>query len=248
MAKVLGVIPARFEDQRFPGKLLANIGGKPMIQWVYEAAGECSELDKIVIGTDDERIREAVESFGGEVLMTLEEHKTGTDRLAEVAEFFGDYEIVVNIQGDHPGVDPALISGVARLKKNNPEWAVTTAARPLGEGEDPLPPNIVKVAVSRRNRALYFTRSLIPFPRNNTSDHPIYVHIGIYAYQRDFLLRFNTMPRSGLEETESLEQLRVLENDYNIGVHLVQESLPGVSTQEDLGRLQSRMRAVGKLT
>ncbi len=234
--KVLGAIPARYASERFPGKPLADIGGKPMVQWVYEAAKQCQDLDRVVVATDDERIREAVEAFGGEVLMTSTEHRSGTDRLAEVADYYSDYQVIVNIQGDEPGIEPELIGGVARLKVKHPEWEVTTAARPFESGEDPLIPNRVKVVLSRKGRALYFSRSLIPFPRGKT-EQPVYLHLGIYAYQRDFLLRFHTLPESLLEQTEMLEQLRVLENDFTIGVHICEGSLPPVDTPEDLQRI-----------
>jgi len=244
--KVLGVIPARYESERFPGKVLAKIGNKTMIRRVYERAHECKIIDKLVVGVDDERIREEVASFGGEALMTSTEHSTGTDRIVEVAEFYTDYDIIVNIQGDEPGIDPALIHGVVELKKHNPEYAVTTGARPFHPNEDPLDPNRVKVALSHKNRALYFSRSLIPFPRNKI-EHPIHLHLGIYAYDREFLLHFNTLPYSSLEKTESLEQLRALENDYAIGVHLVQDALPGVDTPEDLKRIVSLFKSHGLL-
>jgi len=246
MAKVLGVIPARYGSTRFPGKVLARIGDKPMVQWVYEAGKKCAEIDKLVIGTDDERVRDACSNFGAEVLMTSEEHKTGTDRLTEVAEYYKDYDVIINIQGDEPGIEPALISGVIKLKIDHPEWEVTTAARPFEPAEDPLMPNRVKVVITRKNRALYFSRSLIPFPRNKTG-HPVYLHLGIYAYQRDFLMRFKTLPQSGLEDTESLEQLRVLENDLNMGVHLIEGSLPGVDTPEDLQKIIDIFKRKGYL-
>lgn len=239
--KVLGAIPARYASERYPGKPLALIGTKPMVQWVYEAAKKCADLDRVVVATDDERIREAVEKFGGEVLMTSEEHRSGTDRLAEVAEYYPDYEVVVNIQGDEPGIEPELIGGVARLKVQHPEWAVTTAARPFEDGEDPLAPNRVKVVISRNSRALYFSRSLLPFPRHKT-DQPVYLHLGIYAYQRDFLLRFHTLPDSMLEQAESLEQLRVLENDFTIGVYICEGSLPPVDTPEDLQLIRNTFK------
>lgn len=244
--KVLGVIPARYESERFPGKALAMIGSKTMIRRVYERASECKGIDKLVVGVDDERIREEVHSFGGEALMTSTDHSTGTDRIVEVAEFYPDYDIVVNIQGDEPGIDPALIHGVVELKKNSPAYAVTTGARPFHPHEDPLDPNRVKVALSHKKRALYFSRSLIPFPRNKI-DHPIYLHLGIYAYDREFLLHFHTLPYSSLEKTESLEQLRVVENDYEIGVHLVEDALPGVDTPDDLKKIIALFKTHGLL-
>lgn len=246
MGKVLGVIPARYGSTRFPGKVLAKIGSYPMIRYVYEAAKQAKVLDHLVIATDDERVREEVEAFGAECLMTSEEHKSGTDRLAEVAEFYRDYDILVNIQGDEPGIEPGLIDGVARLKIENPDWEMTTAARPFMPDEDPLQPNRVKVVISRRGRALYFSRSLIPFPRNKVG-HPVYLHLGIYAYRRDFLLRFHTLPASGLEDAESLEQLRALENDHSIGVFITESSLPGVDTPDDLVKITGIFKSKGML-
>lgn len=247
MAKVLGVIPARYGSTRFPGKVLSMIGPKPMVQWVYEAAIRCKEIEKLVIATDDERVREKAVAFGADVLMTSVEHKTGTDRLTEVAEYYTDYDIIVNIQGDEPGVEPELVDGLVRLKIQHPDWEVATAARPFEEQEDPLIPNRVKVVISRKNRALYFSRSLIPFPRNK-SDLQVLLHLGIYAYQRDFLMRFKTLPVSGLENTESLEQLRVLENDFTMGVHIVEGSLPGVDTPDDLVKISAIFKSRGLFT
>lgn len=246
MASVLGVIPARYGSTRFPGKVLARIGSWPMVRYVYEAARQCKTLDHLVIATDDERVRDAVQAFGAECLMTGEHHKSGTDRLAEVADYYRDFHTIVNIQGDEPGIEPELINGVVQLKLDHPEWEVTTAARPFMDSEDPLQPNRVKVTLTRKQRALYFSRSLIPFPRNKTSQN-VYLHLGIYAYQRDFLLRFQTLPHSLLEDTESLEQLRVLENDYNMGVFLVEGSLPGVDTEEDLASITNIFKQKGML-
>ncbi len=246
MGKVLGVIPARYGSTRFPGKVLANIGSYPMIRYVYEAARQAKVLDHLVIATDDERVRDVVVGFGAECLMTSDKHKSGTDRLAEVAETYRDYDVLVNIQGDEPGIEPELIDGVARLKIENPEWQMTTAARPFQSGEDPLQPNRVKVVMTRAGRALYFSRSLIPFPRNRV-DRPVYLHLGIYAYERDFLLRFHTLPPSALEESESLEQLRALENDHSIGVFVTESSLPGVDTPEDLAAITGIFKSRGLL-
>lgn len=242
MSRVLGVIPARYGSTRFPAKVLARLGSWPMIRYVYEAARHASSLDRVVIATDDERVLHAATAFGAECVMTSPHHKSGTDRLAEVAETLVDYDVLVNIQGDEPGIEPALIDGVARLKIENPAWEMTTAARPFLPDEDPLDPNRVKVVLSRKGRALYFSRSLMPFPRNRTNQ-AVYLHLGIYAYQRDFLMRFSGLPASGLEEAESLEQLRALENDCAIGVFLADASLPGVDTPEDLDRLGSIMKA-----
>jgi 3-deoxy-manno-octulosonate cytidylyltransferase (CMP-KDO synthetase) len=244
--KVLAVIPARYSSTRFPGKVIAKIGSWPMIRYVYEAAKESKYINKILIATEDERVREVVESFGGECLITSEEHKSGTDRVAEVANLFPEFSIVINIQGDEPGIEPELIDGVIKNKLQYPEWEVSTAARPFKDNEDPLQPNRVKVVISKKGRALYFSRSLIPFPRNPIN-HPIYLHLGIYAYEREFLLRFSTLPRSILEDVESLEQLRVIENDFNIGVYITEDSLPGVDTPEDLKAITEIFKRKNKL-
>ncbi len=233
----MGVLPARFASSRFPGKLLQKLGDKPVIQWVWEAASRCEDLDKVLVATDDERIRETVESFGGEAILTSEDHPSGTDRLTEVATIYSDYDILVNIQGDEPGIDHQLISGVVRLKLDHPEWEMTTAARPMEKHEDPLVPERVKVVITKKSKALYFSRSLLPFPRNKTQQ-PVLIHLGIYSYQRDFLMRFRTLPSSNLEKTELLEQLRVIENDYSIGVYVCHSSLHPIDTPEDLDNLR----------
>ena len=242
MSKVLGAIPARYTSRRFPGKPLEKIGKKPMIQWVWEAASQCEDLDHLVVATDDERIREAVEAFGGDVIMTAENHNSGTDRITEAASSYPDCGIIVNIQGDEPGINRELISGVVRLKIENPKWEMATAARPFQEQEDRLLPERVKVVLSKKGKALYFSRSLIPFPRNKIQQ-PVYLHLGVYAYQRSFLMRFNTLPNSQLEQAEALEQLRVLENDFSIGVYLVDSSLPSVDTPEDMAEIRRIFKA-----
>ena len=237
MSKVLGAIPARYASRRFPGKPLEKIGKKTMIQWVWEAASQCERLDHLVVATDDERIRETVAGFGGNVLMTAEDHRSGTDRITEAASSYPDCDIIVNIQGDEPGISRELISGVVRLKMENPDWEMVTAARPFTEKEDSLLPERVKLVLSKKGKALYFSRSLIPFPRNK-SQQPVYLHLGIYAYRRDFLMRFHTLPDSQLEQAEALEQLRVLENDFSIGVYLVDSSLASVDTPEDMAEIR----------
>lgn len=246
MDKVLGVIPARFGSHRFPGKVLAKLGSWPMIRYVYEAAKQATILDHLVVATDDDRVKEAVEAFGGNCIMTSKDHKSGTDRLAEVSDHYKDYNVIVNIQGDEPGIEPSLIDGVTRLKIQNPNWEMTTAVRPFAAGEDPLQPNRVKVVMTRKGKALYFSRSLIPFPRNKTNLQ-VHLHLGIYVYQRDFLLKFHSLPDSGLEDSESLEQLRALENDYSIGVYITGTSLPGVDTPEDLATMIGLFKAKGLL-
>ncbi len=244
--KILAVIPARYSSTRFPGKVIAKIGSLPMIQYVFEATKQSKLIDKIIIATEDERVREVVKTFGGECIITSEEHKSGSDRVAEVANIFQEYEIIINIQGDEPGIEPSLIDGVLKTKMEHSEWEVVTAVRPFKDNEDPLQPNRVKAVLSKKGKVLYFSRSLIPFPRNSIP-HPIYLHLGIYAYERNFLLRFPTLPRSILEDVESLEQLRIIENDFNIGAYITEDSLPGVDTPEDLKNITNILKQLNKL-
>ncbi len=216
-----------------------------MIQWVYEAASACRELDQVVVATDDSRIYDVVESFGGTAMMTSTDHQTGTDRLVEVASRMEEYQIVVNIQGDEPGIESDLISGVIALKKENPHWEVTTAARPFQEKEDVNDPNRVKVVFGNDGRALYFSRSPIPYFRSRPEGLRSYLHLGIYAYDSSYLMGFNKLPGSPLERAEMLEQLRVLENGGTVGVHVVSHSLPGVDTPEDLEKMTNLFQARG---
>lgn len=243
MARVLAVIPARFEDARYPGKVLAKIDGRPLLAHVHETLSSLPSVERVIVGTDDERVLKAAEGFGAEVLMTSEEHRTGTDRLTEVVEYCGpDYDIILNVHGNLPGITARIVQGVLDLKLAHRDWEVTTVARPFRDAEDPLSPHAVKVVLTKRSRALYFSRSLLPFPRAKTNAI-IYRHVGIYAYEREALLRFQTLPGSGLEESESLEQLRVLENDGTVGVHVVEDALPSVSAPEDLATVTRLMQS-----
>lgn len=246
MNRVLGVIPARYGSTRFPGKPLALIGSDPMVVWVCRAVAKANLVERLVVATDDERIRDAVEKAGFQAIMTSPDHATGTDRLVEVADAFPDFEVLINIQGDEPGIEPELINGVVRLKLDHPEWAATTAARPFESPEEALSPDRVKVVISRESKALYFSRSLIPFPRNR-NEMPIYLHLGIYAYNRDFLMNFSNLPPSSLEKTESLEQLRILENDFNMGVYVTKESLFGVDTPDDIKQMTAIFKERGHI-
>ncbi|MDH5655125.1 MAG: 3-deoxy-manno-octulosonate cytidylyltransferase [Spirochaetia bacterium] len=242
MEKILGVIPARYSSERFPGKVIADLCGKPMIQWVYESAKKCEILSKVVIAVDDQKVFDAVKEFGGECIMTSSSHKSGTDRLVEAASHYPDFDIYINIQGDEPGIEPELIEGVGRILIENSQWHAATAARPFHSDEDRTVPDRVKVVLSKKGKALYFSRSLIPYPRKQT-EQDVYLHLGIYAYRKNFLLNFNSLPLSGLEDTESLEQLRILENDYDMGVYVAEDSLPGVDTKKDLENMIERFHS-----
>jgi 3-deoxy-manno-octulosonate cytidylyltransferase (CMP-KDO synthetase) len=232
MRKILGVIPARYASSRFPGKPLAKIGDKTMIEWTYRNASRSSTLSELVVATDDQRIHDVVLGFGGKSVLTSPDHPSGTDRIIEVAEKFPDFPVVVNIQGDEPGIEPELIDGVASIKVSHPEWTMSTAAVPLLDPTHGSDPNRVKVIIDQNGKAIYFSRSLIPSQFKATV--PLYRHLGIYGYDREFLLKYNFLPKSNLEESESLEQLRAIEAGYGIGVFLAKEAGLSVDTPEDL--------------
>ena len=230
--KAICIIPARYSSTRLPGKPLKDICGKPMICRVYERAKLANSVDEVIVATDDERIFNAVESNHGRAMMTRADHKTGTDRLAEVAEKFPDAEVIVNVQGDEPLIEGSLIDElVAQFDDVNLQMA--TVAVELTDDAEIKNPNNVKVVIDKNNNALYFSRSPIPYPRN-IGKSKVYKHIGIYAYRRNFLLNFAQMTPTPLEETESLEQLRALENGYKIRVIKSDCKFIGVDTEEDL--------------
>lgn len=230
--KNICVIPARYSSTRLPGKPLKDICGKPMICRVYERAKKSKLADEIIVATDDERILQAVEKNSGRAMMTSKNHKTGTDRLAEVAEKFPDAEIIVNVQGDEPLIEPSLIDKlIEQFADKNLQMA--TVATEITEVEEMNNPNNVKVVLDKNNNALYFSRSLIPYPRNKNISK-VYKHIGIYAYRKNFLLDYAKMNPTDLEQTESLEQLRALENGYKIRVIISDCKFIGVDTEEDL--------------
>ena len=225
------VIPARYDSTRLPGKPLKDICGKPMICRVYERAQKSKLADEIIVATDDERILQAVEKNSGRAMMTDKNHKTGTDRLAEVAEKFPDAKIIVNVQGDEPLIEPRLIDElIEQFSDENLQMA--TVATEITDDEMNNPNN-VKVVIDKNNNALYFSRSLIPYPRNKNKSK-VYKHIGIYAYRRNFLLEYAKMESTELEQAESLEQLRALENGYKIRVIKSDCKFIGVDTEEDL--------------
>jgi 3-deoxy-manno-octulosonate cytidylyltransferase (CMP-KDO synthetase) len=209
------------------------IAGKPLIQHVWERARACKRLDEVIVATDDERIREAVVGFGGMAVMTSPDHPTGTDRIAEAARAVPQATHIVNIQGDEPLIDPGLIDELAAVMAADASLDMATAANPL-DPQDPavMDPNVVKVVVTQAGRALYFSRSPLPFFRNAVDGLPVLRHKGIYAYTRGFLERFVTWPPSPLEMAESLEQLRALENGASIHVLRTADTSPGVDTIE----------------
>lgn len=230
--KAICIIPARFSSTRLPGKPLKDICGKPMICRVYERAKLAKSVDEVIVATDDERILNAVEKNFGRAMMTRADHKTGTDRLAEVAEKFPDAEVIVNVQGDEPLIEGSLIDELI-AQFDDADLQMATVAVELTEDAEIKNPNNVKVVIDKNNNALYFSRSPIPYPRN-FGKSKVYKHIGIYAYRRNFLLNFAQMTPTPLEGTESLEQLRALENGYKIRVIKSNCKFIGVDTEEDL--------------
>lgn len=230
---IIGVIPARYSSTRLAGKPLAEIAGKSMIRRVYERCLACHDLSQVLVATDDEKIVAEVESFGGRAVMTDPNLPSGTDRVAEAVRAIGaSPEGVVNIQGDEPFIDPIQISEVCKLL-HRPEVQIATLAHPISEIEEIYSPNVVKVAISHSGRALYFSRSPIPFPRKAT-DKKMLRHVGIYGFKTDVLNKLVLLPPSGLEITESLEQLRWLENDYAIYVGLTRHRSFGIDTAQHL--------------
>ncbi len=245
MARVFGIIPARYHSTRFPGKPLATIAGRPMIQHVYGRAQACPDLFALHVATDDRRILECVQSFGGQALMTSAEHTSGTDRIAEAAELLGvqDDDIVVNIQGDQPLFRPGIVPRLAAPLLREPETAMTTLMRPMGPEEDVANPNHVKVVTDREGFALYFSRHSIPFAREAGPPPRCWQHLGIYAYRGAFLREFTRLPPGRLEEIEKLEQLRALENGYRIKVLAISLRWLEVDVPEDVDRVEALLRA-----
>jgi 3-deoxy-manno-octulosonate cytidylyltransferase (CMP-KDO synthetase) len=238
------VIPARYASTRFPGKPLHVIAGKPLVQHVWERCRAVGAAATVVVATDDERIAAAARGFGAEVAMTRSDHPSGTDRLAEVAAVRTEHTHFLNVQGDEPMIDPGLIGSMMAAMEADPELPMITAASALPEDGDVDNPNLVKVVLTAAGDALYFSRSRIPYPRTPPG-LPYYRHLGIYGYSRDFLLRFVGWPPSPLEKTESLEQLRALENGARIRVVLTSEESPGVDTPEQAREVERRLLGVG---
>ena len=231
MSKIVGIIPARWGSTRFPGKPLHGIAGKPLIQHVWERCIEAGCFDQTIIATDDMRIAESGFNFGAEVAITSPDHPSGTDRVAEVAKKLEKASIIFNIQGDEPTIDPELLRRLVRKIKNSRRTAIITAAYPI-EAAEAENENNVKVVLDSKGNALYFSRSLIPFPRGKP-EITYFKHLGIYGYRRKALLDFVKTAPSGLETAEQLEQLRALENGVKIRVVISEAAAIGVDTPED---------------
>ncbi|TCL64791.1 3-deoxy-manno-octulosonate cytidylyltransferase (CMP-KDO synthetase) [Hydrogenispora ethanolica] len=235
--KVLGVIPARYQSTRLPGKPLLDIVGKPMIQWVYESAKTASLLDEVLVATDDQRICDAVRQFGGTVELTAADHPTGTDRLAEVARRH-DADLIINIQGDEPLIRGEVIDSIIQPLVADMTLPMSTAKVRLTEPAQIEEPSVVKVVTDEEGYALYFSRSPIPYPRKAEMAQ-YWKHVGLYGYRREFLLKYVELPQTTIELTESLEQLRVLSYGYRIKVVEVAQDSVGVDTPADLERVRA---------
>ncbi len=238
--QIAAVIPARYASTRFPGKPLIKILGKTMIERVCEQVSRCQTVNRVIVATDDARILQAVEAFGGEAWMTRADHASGTDRLAEVAESLR-VDLVVNVQGDEPLIAPSMIDAAVTPLLEDATLPMGTLKTPVREWREFRDPNVVKVVTDEVGDALYFSRAPIPFPRDEwpeqgepASQPKAYRHIGLYVYRRDFLLQFAALPQSPLEILEKLEQLRALENGYRIRVVETEETSIGVDTPEDV--------------
>ncbi|HYE75973.1 MAG TPA: 3-deoxy-manno-octulosonate cytidylyltransferase [Blastocatellia bacterium] len=253
--RIVAIIPARYASTRLPGKPLLDIAGKPMILHVVERAKEVAAIDRVIVATDDERVWKAVNDAGEEAMMTSADHQTGTDRLAEVASKL-DAEIIVNVQGDEPLIEPTIIESAIAPMLADDSIVMATTCEPIDSLEDVLNPNVVKVVVDNAGFALYFSRQPIPFPRAEVNQYgslaealkanpallKLYAkHTGLYVYRRDFLLKYAGLHTTPLERTELLEQLRALENGYRIKVVKAAHRSIGVDTPEDLARVRQLM-------
>ena len=238
--KSVVIIPARYQSTRFAGKPLAKICGTPMIQWVYENSKKAEKISHVAVATDDHRIAKAVRAFGGKVIMTSDQHRSGTDRVAEAAEKMGlsSKDIVVNVQGDQPLIDPRCLDEVVRPFNDDPDIGMSTLAFKIVRKEEITNPKHVKVTFDRNGFALYFSRSPIPFGRDCPADSQTYKHIGVYAYTRQYLDIFRNLPEGRLEQIEKLEQLRALEYGHKIKVMLTEFDSHEVDLIEDIERIE----------
>lgn len=248
---ILAVIPARFGSTRFPGKSLFLIKDRPMIQWVYERASRSRFIDRVIVATDDDRIRNAVAAFGGEVVMTSRDHQTGTDRIAEVVRTI-QCDLVVNVQGDEPLIEPDMIDEAIAPLAHDRSIVMGTICRRIEDRGEAFDTNVVKVVMDRDGFALYFSRAPIPWDRDRWSStdclrdlqltSPLYKHMGLYVYRRDFLLTYASLPQTSLEQHEKLEQLRVLEHGHKIKVIVTRHESFGVDIPDDLSKILQRLQ------
>jgi 3-deoxy-manno-octulosonate cytidylyltransferase (CMP-KDO synthetase) len=248
---IIAVIPARYGSTRFPGKSLAMIRDKPMIQWVYEGTRRSRLISRVIVATDDDRILRAVRSFGGDAVMTSPSHQTGTDRIAEAVGSLS-CDIVVNVQGDEPLVHPEMIDSAVQPLVDDPSIPIGTVCRRIDRREEAFDPNVVKVVCDRKGFALYFSRAPIPWHRDAWAGTdrlsemqltgPLYKHIGLYVYRKEFLLHYAALPQTPLEAVEKLEQLRALESGHRIRVSVTDHESFGVDIPDDLGKILQRLK------
>ncbi len=244
--KAICVIPARYGSTRFPGKPLAKILEKPMIQWVYERAQKAKSFQTVLVATDDKRIAQVVEQFGGKVCLTPSDVPSGTDRVALAVQDL-EVDVVVNLQGDEPLIDPLLLDELVNVFKQRPDVEMATPVKKIESRADLTNPNLVRVVRDRQNFALYFSRSVVPYlrdagdPKGWLEQFNFYKHVGIYAYRKDFLLKLTALPPGNLEQAEKLEQLRVLENGFKIFTIETHYNSVSIDTPEELEMLNQQL-------
>ena len=241
------IIPARYESTRFPGKVLADRTGKTLIEHVYERAGQAKLVSSVIVATDDQRIIDAVEKFGGKAVLTRSDHPNGTSRIAEIASTI-DTELIVNVQGDEPEIEPEHIDLAISTLNTHEDWPMATIGSPFADDEDPSDPNIVKVVVSIDGFALYFSRALIPFDRDDSNKVKPLKHVGLYVYRKEFLPKYVALPATDLEQTEKLEQLRVLEHGYKIAVAIANVKHHGIDTPQQYEEFVNRYLSAQQTT
>ncbi|MBN2125855.1 MAG: 3-deoxy-manno-octulosonate cytidylyltransferase [Deltaproteobacteria bacterium] len=246
--KIIAFIPARYDSTRFPGKPLALIAGRPLIERVYRRAQSCADITDVFVATDDERILRAVQTFGGKALMTGKEHPSGTDRIAEAAEglHLKGEDMVINIQGDQPLLHPSSVSQLVSSLAEEPNTPMNTLMYRITDERDIPNPNHVKVVTDREGFALYFSRSPIPFYRDSTADPAIFKHLGLYGYRMEFLSTFVRLPVGRLESSEKLEQLRALEHGYRIKVLETRFDSVEVDTPGDIRKVEGLLAGSGE--
>jgi 3-deoxy-manno-octulosonate cytidylyltransferase (CMP-KDO synthetase) len=238
MNKTAIIIPARYASTRLPGKPLIEVKGKPIIQWVYEQASKSKLAQDVIVATDDEKIFNAVKSFGGEVRMTSADHQSGSDRIAEIVRKDPDIAIAVNVQGDEPMLNPDSIDNAVKSLLEDEKADISTLIRKIHDKEEVQNPNLVKAVIANDGKALYFSRSPIPYPRKE--EFAVYYgHVGLYAYRREALLRMTELPQTDLEQAECLEQLRALQNGFVIKTAEIDYTPTGIDTPEDLERFKA---------
>jgi 3-deoxy-manno-octulosonate cytidylyltransferase (CMP-KDO synthetase) len=240
------VIPARYGSTRFPAKIVASETGRPLVQHVVDQANKCARVSQVIVATDDQRIVEALRPFETRVVMTSPAHQSGTDRIAEVAQSLSS-DIIVNVQGDEPEIEPETIDALVQRLESHRSDDMATAATPFAATADPKDPNLVKVVIGVDGRAIYFSRSPIPFHRDPdfVENAAYYLHLGIYAYRREFLLKFAAWPPTPLEKTEKLEQLRALEHGRSIYVLKVKRATHGIDTPQQYAEFVKRYVGAG---